>query len=270
MKVYVSLLFLCCVGLCRAENNVKVYYEQVENGYAIYADNQEFCPMSIKFEFTLKNLKPLEVMSVIYTIKPRENRQLLLNFTVKTLGKEYGLSYNYKVNYGNHNQIVFDKDFEYYLPFATSQSYSIDQGYNGSFSHKNKNALDFSMPQGTEITAARDGIVIKIIDEFNKGCATEDCIKFNNVLLIYHNDGTFAEYAHIKVKGMKVKVGDVVKKGQVIALSGNTGWSSGPHLHFVLFLQRIDSRETLKTKFKIDDGSKAVLLEEKQKYFRAY
>ena len=88
----------------------------------------------------------------------------------------------------------------------------------------------------------------------------------NNSILIYHDDGTFADYSHIKYKGSKVKVGDRVEKGKFIAESGNIGWSTAPHLHFSVFKQKIKGQETIKTKFKV--AAKEVYLKEKEFYLK--
>ncbi|WP_277619852.1 M23 family metallopeptidase [Chryseobacterium angstadtii] len=88
-----------------------------------------------------------------------------------------------------------------------------------------------------------------------------------------HPDGTFAQYYHLKQNGVKVNIGDQVKKGDVIGLSGNTGWSKGPHLHFVCYIPRVSenkSRETIKTLFKTGNGNKAEYLVEKKTYSKEY
>ena len=95
-------------------------------------------------------------------------------------------------------------------------------------------------------------------------------MKFNNKLIIYHSDGSFVEYTHIKKNGAIVNVGDTVKAGQEIALSGNTGWSTGPHLHLVVFYQKMGKRKTIATKFLIDDGSKKEILTAKKIYSKNY
>ncbi len=126
------------------------------------------------------------------------------------------------------------------------------------------------MPVGTELFAVRDGIVIKVIDNNTKNCATKECAKYNNLIIIYHSDGTFAEYAHLKQKGAIVRVGDKITKGQLIGYSGNVGWSSIAHLHLVIFKQNLENRETLKTKFKIENGDKNEFLIEKKEYIKNY
>ena len=84
------------------------------------------------------------------------------------------------------------------------------------------------------------------------------------------SDGTFAEYTHIKKNGSKVTPGEVIKKGQHIGYSGNVGWSTGPHLHFIVFLQRFNDRETLPTKFLVGNGKQFLELEERKRYIKSY
>lgn len=91
-----------------------------------------------------------------------------------------------------------------------------------------------------------------------------------NLIIIYHPDGTFAEYAHIKQNGSIVNIGDKVNQGEIIGYSGNVGWSTGPHLHLVVFLQKLNKRETLKTKFKTGNGDIIEYLGEKKEYIRNY
>jgi murein DD-endopeptidase MepM/ murein hydrolase activator NlpD len=55
-------------------------------------------------------------------------------------------------------------------------------------------------------------------------------------VLIRHEDFTYGLYLHLKFKGVKVKLGNAVKQGQSIAASGNSGTTSGPHLHFAVLV----------------------------------
>ena len=85
-----------------------------------------------------------------------------------------------------------------------------------------------------------------------------------------HSDGTFADYSHLKHQGAMVKKGDYIKKDQLIGYSGSTGFASGPHLHFAVFINRIDGKRTfVETKFKTSE-SEATLLEEGKSYTKNY
>lgn len=270
MKYYLLLTFLLISSLCKAEQNVKIYYEQIEDGYNVYADNDEFCPVSIKIDFTVTNLNIDGGNNNIYIVNEKDKKQLLTTLKVSKKGKAYKFSYKYWTNYGKHNNRKYDKNYIYDLPFKISNKFKIYQGYNGTFSHQNENSLDFIMPVGTELTAVREGVVIKVIEKNTKNCGKEECKRYNNLIMIYHSDGTFAEYTHIMQNGSKVKVGDKVSKGQLIGYSGNVGWSTGPHLHLVIFNQNIDNRITLKTKFRTGKGDKIEYLIEKEEYSRSY
>ena len=89
-------------------------------------------------------------------------------------------------------------------------------------------AWDFVMPIGTEVLAARDGRIEKVEDGFD-GIGLD-----SNVIEVAHEDGERSAYAHIRHHGALVKVGEFVKQGQPIALSGMVGQAPGPHLHFLV------------------------------------
>jgi len=270
MKFYFFIFLVFTISLCKAKHNVRIYPEKTDSGITIYADNHEFCHMSIKIDFNNVNLNIDGTNNKIYVIDAKKKRQLLVKLSISKNAKTYKLSYKSKAIYGNYNLKEYDIDYKYNLPYEKSNIFRVSQGYNGKSSHQNKNALDFSMPIGTKITSIRDGIVIKVVEENSKNCAREKCKKFNNSILIYHPDGTFAIYSHIKKNGAIVDIGDKVTKGQVIGYSGNVGFSSGPHLHLSVFKQNFKKRQTLKTKFKIGNGDDAEYLIEKNKYIRNY
>lgn len=111
----------------------------------------------------------------------------------------------------------------------------VDQGYEGSFSHHdaaNRYALDFALPEGTPVLAAREGIVLQVEGGYREG--GEDRALPANLVRILHRDGTMAVYAHLAPDGLAVRVGQWVKAGERIALSGHSGYSTAPHLHFAV------------------------------------
>ncbi|WP_298548275.1 M23 family metallopeptidase [uncultured Aquimarina sp.] len=268
-----SVIFWICSLLSIstfAQENFKVYYEENENGYKIYADNGEFCPVSVEIDFKIENLSSSIGDIKIIEVPAQTTKFYIADLTVVDRKKALRLGFSIRYNHGNHLQTSYDKEYAYHLPFKKGAEYMVTQGYNGAVSHHNEYALDFRMPIGTAIYAARDGKVVLVEQNFDKTCTEQGCAKFNNYILVYHSDGTFAEYTHIKKDGAKVEPGEMVKKGQHIGYSGNVGWSTGPHLHFIVFLQRFKDRETLPTKFLVGNGKQITQLEEKKKYSKSY
>ncbi|MFF9869185.1 M23 family metallopeptidase [Streptomyces sp. NPDC013953] len=100
---------------------------------------------------------------------------------------------------------------------------SFNQG-GAMWSHKHS-GQDFAVPVGTAVKAAHSGVVVKAGP--NGG---GDGPAYGNAIVIKHANGTYSQYAHLSK--INVGIGKTVKTGQVIAKSGNTGNSSGPHLHF--------------------------------------
>jgi murein DD-endopeptidase MepM/ murein hydrolase activator NlpD len=133
--------------------------------------------------------------------------------------------------------VSHDDSIIYSLPYKKGQAYKVIQGYNGSFSHHGDDqyAVDFGMPEGTFICAARDGMVVGVKDNSNIQGGSKDSKHKANYVLIRHSDGTIGEYHHLKRKGVLVNIGQKIRKGHIIGLSGNTGWSTVPHLHFGVY-----------------------------------
>ena len=128
-----------------------------------------------------------------------------------------------------------DSSYVYALPYEEGKSYRLVQGYFGPFSHKERAALDFKMKRGTKITAARGGIVVRVKEDGDRGGWNRKYRPYGNNIVIQHEDGSRAGYWHLQLNGALVNIGDTVKKGQVIALSGKTGYSAMPHLHFMVW-----------------------------------
>jgi hypothetical protein len=150
-----------------------------------------------------------------------------------------------------------DTSYVYALPYEKGSSHLIVQGYYSSYSHKNRVAIDFKMKQGTKITAARDGVVVRLKEDSNKGGLNKKYRQSANLVVIQHNDGTRAGYWHLQQNGVLVNIGDTVKQGQVIGLSGRTGYAAMPHLHFLVWSSSKNGQwQQIPTRFHTAGGDK--------------
>ena len=98
-----------------------------------------------------------------------------------------------------------------------------------------KHSVDFIVKEDTPVWAAADGRVIDLKSDSDKGGQDKRMEQFGNFVEIEHENGEYSEYEHLRKDGVVVKVGDIVKRGQIIGYSGATGWIAhlGPHLHFM-------------------------------------
>lgn len=120
----------------------------------------------------------------------------------------------------------------YCLPYHHGSRYLFVQGANSSFSHQHELSFDFKMASGSTICAAREGVVVAVKEDSDRGGLKNEYLSDGNHVIIRHTDGSMAQYWHLQQNGVLVNEGDSVIKGQPIGLSGNTGYSAFPHLHF--------------------------------------
>jgi murein DD-endopeptidase MepM/ murein hydrolase activator NlpD len=129
----------------------------------------------------------------------------------------------------------------YQLPVETSH-WRISQGWHGEFTHNDAQsdyAIDISVDEGTPVLAARDGVVMAVESDFDKaGLSRDKYVDRANEIRIVHDDGTMSVYAHLRLDGALVRPGQRVVAGQRIGYSGNTGYTTGPHLHFCVQVNR--------------------------------
>ncbi len=246
------------------DKEVSVYHETLDNqSIEIYAKNNSDLLQSVNIEGKIKGMTSTASLPVLTLLEGNETK--LITTLKPEEGKSY--SYNYKFTFilgdvtAEHND-----DFVYRLPFKKGQKHLVGQGYNEFPTHMNQYAVDFNMDEGSEICAIRDGVVMQVIDAHTKGCPNESCSKYNNFIMVRHDDGSIADYSHIQKKGALVRIGDSVKSGQVIAKSGATGWASGPHLHLEVYVMRFTGQQSIKVEYHLDEST--VGIPESNKFYQ--
>lgn len=204
-----------------------VEVEATDRGVDIYARNKKPYPITMTVavppnaggsrEAVTVSVPGLSRRSV--TRVPRATTQYKYDWTIGWLNPDH------------------DDNYLYRLPYADHVSFPVLQGFGSKFTHTGSEyfTVDFRMPEGTAVHAARDGIVAMVEERHNKGCQGMACAPFANYVVILHDDGTTGEYYHLAQDGVLVDSGDWVRQGQRIGLSGNTGNSNVPHLHFGVY-----------------------------------
>lgn len=266
-------LFFCVLNVKAQtdEEPFHVFNEQNEHTgeTIVYASNKFSCEESVFIEFTaLQNMRADTTLPFKGVVPAGAKKFKLFTLTIKDKSKPSQLGYITRYCHGDIYKKRPKKDQAYTIPYLHGEQYPLEQGYGGNFSHNmsgRKYALDFTMPEGTQICAARAGVVVAVKQNSTKGGKTAKYQEYGNYIIIYHGDGTLANYFHLQKEGSKVEVGDEVAEGQVIGLSGNTGWSSGPHLHFQVYSFDEDMYvKSIPTKFRQPEG-KIIGLEKNRK-----
>ncbi|RZA04563.1 MAG: M23 family metallopeptidase [Proteobacteria bacterium] len=201
-------------------------------GVDLWLESKRPGAITITLEQTAENLSPAtDVPLEINLTGPK--RQLVAELRALHADVSWKHSFRFHCMSGNKFAVP-DMEYVYGIPFAPGQPVRVSQGFHGRFSHSdlgNMYAVDFDVPENTPVYAAREGIVIELEQAFTTGGPAEP-LENANAVRIQHSDGTIGEYGHLRFNGAAVKVGQVIRKGDLVAYSGNTGRSTGPHLHF--------------------------------------
>jgi murein DD-endopeptidase MepM/ murein hydrolase activator NlpD len=216
---------------------VNLLQRSEQNGVALIAQNTYYGPVQLAFRVQpIENVSPQTKRSGLATLPARSETELVL------VGKSV-----------DNVDLRFDSEFEfipgepgalhrpdqpYRLPYALSTDARVSQAYPVLKTHTDpasQYAIDFAMPIGTDVFAAREGVVIEVAsDFFEAGTDYEVDGPRANIVRILHDDGTMALYVHLNWNTIRVVPGQHVRRGEYLADSGNTGFSTGPHLHFVV------------------------------------
>lgn len=233
-------LALLLVGLAVADPDpvapVSTRNVSVDNGTDILVSNRLGCDMTVTLEFSeQKNVRAQPPFPYSMTI-PGHSEVRMAQVSRINSDDAWNFRYMYYWNYGNL-EARHDDRVVYTLPYRRGSSMRIIQGFHGAFSHTGDDeyALDFSFDLNTPVLVAREGTVVSVEERYSQGGAKPFYRNRVNVARIRHADGTIGEYDHFAPNGIVVEEGQKVKRGDLIGYSGNTGFSSGPHLHFCVY-----------------------------------
>lgn len=155
-------------------------------------------------------------------------------------------------------RLLNDTSPVYRLPWALGKRVLLVQGWQSSLSHKGELSQDFKMKVNTPIYAARGGIVVQVKSNGKKAGLKSEYLSEGNYIVLMHIDSTFAGYWHLSFGGVLVNVGDTISQGQKIGLSGHTGYSAFPHLHFMVYMYLDGEKRTIPVRFQTRRGLKYI------------
>lgn len=236
----------------------RVVESQTESGVILTMKSHYAREFTVTIKATLKNLVASRTLPFTTEAAGRSSFELV-RFRVADKSKGWHFDYRYDWQVGGRGSLK-RSDADYTIPFPAGVRPQVVQGALGAYSHYagsgSEEAVDWDVPEGTTVCAAREGRVVAVRDDSTFTGSDPDLKPLGNYVVIKHADDTFAEYQHLQRGGALVKIGQEVKTGEPIAKSGNTGFSSGPHLHFAVF-QTIDGkkRRTLPFRMKSHDGA---------------
>ncbi len=238
----------CAWRVCvRTENTV--------SGRVYRADNDEPVPATIVLTFESPgNLRPGGGQP-IERVVPAESSETLVRLSRIVENPSIRARVTVAIDLGSSTTEP-DVDHLYAVPFGGDAPRELIQGFEGAASHLGSMSysLDFAMPEGTPVLAARAGIVLYLQDGFTEGGADRDLLEQANLVVVAHSDETMASYGHL-APGIPVSVGDVVDAGDVLGSSGATGLATEPHLHFHVGLRMLGTPgRTIPIKLRTRDG----------------
>lgn len=234
---FLTLIILSCSNLKQLPKEhyyeFLYYFERTFKNDTLYfkLKNPLMCPLTIKLSKDSLNTN-LENIFGQQTLKEAQDTVVIIKYPNYNKASKI----RYIVKYGNPDKQIIKNKIEY--PFPYGKKYKIIQGYNGKFSHNSiysQYAIDFNLKIGDTVTSVDEGYVVGLIQDYKEYGSSKKWLENDksNFIIIYHpHSGLFTQYVHLHYKGSLVKLGEFVKKKQPIAISGMTGFTTTPHLHF--------------------------------------
>ncbi len=253
----IGLLSLRGAEPVRPDEEVQITAMEQGGSVRLVGRVKDCIDVTITLELELQNMASAQKSPITVDSNGRRYFEIA---TFRQVNKLEPFKYTWKYTYlRGGRQGRHDPNAVYRLPFQSEGKCRLVQGHHGRFTHGpgsgSEHALDWEMPEGSIVLAAREGRVVGL----RQGPATGESFlalsSKGNYVLVRHSDNTYAEYMHLQEKSAFVKIGDSVKAGQPIARSGDSGKSGVPHLHFAVF-KTLDGlkRETYPVVFQLADG----------------
>lgn len=232
-----------------------------------FARNRYAIPLVVRWSIpAFDNLAPLTPFEGVAVLPPADRPSgssqavVLAEAEIVDPSRRYHRELSYRAKFGDPR--ARPAPYAYRLPYPTGLVFSVLQGFHGAFSHRGSNefAIDFDCPVATPVLAARDGTVIASNAAAQGAGTTPEFLDYRrtNFVLVLHDDGTVGEYMHLSPSGIEVKPGQRVTRGTRLALSGNTGFSSTPHLHFQVMTAGEDGASVQSFPFQLAAGPRRV------------
>ena len=229
-----ALLLALAAGFACAQGDLGVQVESRKeaDGHRLLARNAGRAPVEVTFSLTDgSNVASTRSFPFTIVLQPGEMQEAA-RVNAANRGQGYRFAFRYAPRLGDPNARP-DPNARYRLPFGDGLAFMVSQAPGGPIiTHADAasaNAIDIVMPEGTPIVAARGGIVIEM---FQKSETRGDVANRGNYVRIFHDDGTWADYAHLSAIAPDLVLNERIEDGRRLGTSGNTGQSSGPHLHF--------------------------------------
>lgn len=251
------LLFFLAAPWAYGEFDLNVQVEKIKDPktgvFTLWFTNGELMPVTVFLDAEVvgyqSNIRPR-----IFTIPPA-TRALGQVYQPLPDAKHFRLAWNLKVFPGDATALP-DTNHLYEWPWAHGARFRIDQGYLGSFSHRNLYALDFNLVKGDPIHAARDGRVVRVHSNETRGGLDPALVSKANLVDVLHADGSLANYAHMEFRGTAVTQGQWVRAGDLLGRCGWTGYGDGAHLHFAVSRATTNGARTFPTYFRGTEGER--------------
>ncbi len=234
MLLLLGIVDLAAAGPCSLDWVCVRPNDAADGSVAFVAENLKPWPVTVSLRVRGTNLAGTP-NPVTMTLPPDESLTML---RMRPRNPARPTNYRYYFDWAiGDRHAAHDDDYAYAFPYQEGKRYRVVQGYGSRFSHTGLEqfTIDFDMPVGTAVHAAREGIVARVVEKHDRGCWEKGCGKFANYIVIMHEDGTTGEYYHLQRNGALVEPGQRVRRGQRIGLSGNTGHTTMPHLHFGVY-----------------------------------